>query len=325
MEHRSDAVVDNALRDGWIRDVRGDRLDTPIVETRRGDDVHQHDALDRLLRAARSGERAPQQQLTGETLAQKSRAPRDDDVHRSRSVVPQRPMNCGARFAKNAAYAFVQVVAVEDPLLRRPSTATAPHRAAGPARHRPAPSRAGSTAVHARRSPLQARARRRAPSRFGDAVDDAPRERLFGMRSSSPVNSSSLARAGPDRVASAASTPLPASPPSRDSGRPIVTPRLQTRRSHASASSSPPPSAGPSIAAIVGIGSRARRRSTMSSNRIFCSLASCRMPANSLTSLPAQNARDRCRRAGSRSECPPARRHRPARGSSRATRPCRRG
>jgi hypothetical protein len=78
------------------------------------------------------------------------------------------------------------------------------------------------------------------------------------------VNKSSFARAGPTRRV-ARTAPLPANPPSRDSVRPTGADRAHTRRSHASASSKPPPSAGPSIAAIVGIGIRASRRSTMSS------------------------------------------------------------
>jgi hypothetical protein len=168
----------------------------------------------------------------------------------------------GRPLGEECRHALVQVVAVEDRLLRdgRPR-----ERSVESAVLRGVDELLGELVRQRPRAAMVA-ASARAASSAEPSTTRLTRPQASALSASivSPVNRSSFARDGPtSRVARTA--PFPASPPSRDSVNPSAADRVQTRRSHASASSKPPPSAGPSIAAMVGTGIRASRRSTMSS------------------------------------------------------------
>ena len=81
-----------------------------------------------------------------------------------------------------------------------------------------------------------------------------------------PVSSSSFARPTPTIRGRRCVPPVLGVTASRTSGSPSLAVSAATRRSQHSASSSPPPSASPSIAAIVGIGRPASRWATRASS-----------------------------------------------------------
>ena len=103
-----------------------------------------------------------------------------------------------------------------------------------------------------------------------------------------PVNSSSMARLLPTSRASFCVPPPPGRMPSLTSGRPRRAPSPATMMSAHSASSSPPPSAKPSIAAITGFGQ------SMIVRQYFCTLRAMTStgPASAISpmSAPAANA-----------------------------------
>ena len=151
----------------------------------------------------------------------------------------------------------------------------------------------GRRAARARRSPrrwLVARATRLA--RRHDLVDEADPLRLVGVEH--PAGQDQLLGPRQPRrpAAGAACRRRPASPPAAPPGRPSFARSDATRMSQHSASSSPPPSALPSIAAIVGIGSvgqAARRRRSRA--RAAPGRPAPRCASNSPTCEPAENAR----------------------------------
>ena len=107
-----------------------------------------------------------------------------------------------------------------------------------------------------------------------------------------PVRISSLARARPTTRGRRCVPPAPGVTARRTSGSPSFARSDATRMSHASASSSPPPSALPSIAAIVGIGrSASRRRRPLLELRAARGRRARGGPRTRLTSEPAENAR----------------------------------
>ena len=222
-------------------------------------------------------------------------------------------MNSGARFAKNAATPSCRsllskicccaTVDIDRPASSGRSCAASTSCLREPVRQR--------SARGDGRGELARAVERRAV--VDDAVDEAPRQRLLGgdrLAGEQQLLGARRARPGASAAARRCRRGRPAATRSGRARRRVRT----TRRSHASASSSPPPSAGPSIAAIVGIGRRASRRSTMSSNRILCSLASCRRSREFLdVAAGAERARvaamqDHAANVGAR------RRLRPARG-----------
>ena len=113
----------------------------------------------------------------------------------------------------------------------------------GPGR-RPGPA-ASSAALARARSSTSSGARPRRPGRWRSA-SSAPTWR--------PVKIRSLARAGPTSRARRCVPPPPGMMPSRISGWPSLAFSLAMRKSQARASSQPPPSAKPEIAAIVARG-----------------------------------------------------------------------
>ena len=110
--------------------------------------------------------------------------------------------------------------------------------------------------------PSRARRPRRPARPRGRGRSARPRRR------SGPGRSGSAPWPGPSPTTrgSRCVPPAPGVTARRTSGRPSLARSEAIRRSQHSASSSPPPSALPSIAAIVGIGSSARRRATPASS-----------------------------------------------------------
>ena len=107
----------------------------------------------------------------------------------------------------------------------------------------------------------------------------------------SPSKISSLARADPMSRGNRWVPPEPGITPSRTSGMPRSAVLEATRRSQHRASSSPPPSALPSMAATVGTGRSASWLYTAFSSINFPSPTRPRSDVNSFTSEPAEKAR----------------------------------
>lgn len=102
---------------------------------------------------------------------------------------------------------------------------------------------------------------------------------------------SSLALAGPTSLVILLVPPAPGMMPNLVSVRPsFVAAGPAMRRSHVSASSSPPPMAKPSRHAIVGIGSRETFVNTFRRPSRNASTSGFDMPLRSLRSAPAQKA-----------------------------------
>ena len=138
--------------------------------------------------------------------------------------------------------------------------------------------------------PRERDAASRAPP-AGTTLATTPQASASAADSRRPVRITSRARAGPTSHVSVCVDPPPGKIPTLTSGNPKVAPAPATIRSQASASSNPPPSATPSTAAIVGIGSSWRRRISPTISDRCARRSSSEKPARSLRSIPAQNAR----------------------------------
>ena len=117
-----------------------------------------------------------------------------------------------------------------------------------------------------RRSPRRWPSARATASPAGTTSFTRPIRSASSAVRTRPVRISSFARARPTIRGSRCVPPAPGMTARRTSGRPSRARSDATRMSQQSASSRPPPSALPSIAAIVGMGSAASRRDTRASS-----------------------------------------------------------
>ena len=150
---------------------------------------------------------------------------------------------------------------------------------------------ADGDAGRGRRSPRRSRWPWRRPRRRARPRGRGRSRAASSASSTLPVRISSLARARPTTRGRRCVPPAPGITARRTSGSPSFARADATRRSHASASSSPPPSALPSIAAIVGIGRAASRVDVRSSSSSRSRPPGPRWASNSPTCEPAENAR----------------------------------
>ena len=119
-----------------------------------------------------------------------------------------------------------------------------------------------------------------------------PARSAAAASSRSPASAMSLTGAGPISRTRRCVPDHPGTTPTSASGRPNTAPAPPMRRSHVAASSSPPPSAKPSIAAIRGGRSRAMRSNTAWPSRTqWRHMSSGPLAAQASISAPTQKAR----------------------------------
>ena len=132
-------------------------------------------------------------------------------------------------------------------------TPRAERRASPAAFSTSAASEAGTAAADSRRFPACATSARAAASRSPSTTRSTiPSVAASLAPTRRPAPMSAMARATPTSRGSRCVPPAPGRMPSFTSGSPTVAPAVASRRSQASASSNPPPSALPDIAATIG-------------------------------------------------------------------------
>src|SRR5437867_93378 len=117
-----------------------------------------------------------------------------------------------------------------------------------------------------------------------------PQRSASSALTTSPVNTSSLARPNPTSLTSREQPPIPGMSPRLVSGRPKRAERAAIRRSQASASPSPPPTHVPLMAAMSGFSSASRSLKKLVSSRVLArNTGVFQSVSNVDTSAPTQN------------------------------------